>query len=124
MRKIKVLVVEDGVTARLYYRQILEREGFEVEEAMNGIEGLERALQGGCELMVVDVNMPRMDGYRFISEVRHDPAFRAIPVVMISTESEDEDAAKAYDAGANFYMVKPADPEEFACAVRLMTGRD
>jgi len=59
----RVLVIDDATTVRLYYRQILEARGFAVEEAGNGYEGLEKALAGQFDLYVVDVNMPKMDGY-------------------------------------------------------------
>jgi len=62
-RKARILVVEDGITMRMFYRQVLEDAGFEVEEAVNGLEGVERAMAESFDLLVVDVNMPKMDGY-------------------------------------------------------------
>ncbi|WP_235720847.1 response regulator [Magnetospirillum molischianum] len=118
----KILVVDDGITMRLFYREVLEGAGFEVEEAANGVEGLERALLGGFDLMVVDINMPKMDGYEMVRQVRGDPALRAIPVVTVSTEEKDEDVLKAYTAGANFYLTKPVIPGDLIETVRLLTG--
>ncbi|WP_451979136.1 response regulator [Azospirillum endophyticum] len=118
----RVLVVDDAATVRLYYRDVLEAAGFAVEEAVNGLEGLEKALVDAFDLLLVDVNMPKMDGYRFLSTVRREPVLRAVPAIMISTEAKDSDATRAYAAGANFYMVKPVQPDALLRTVVLMTG--
>ncbi|WP_285713729.1 response regulator [Erythrobacter oryzae] len=118
----RVLVVDDTLTVRLYCAQLLAREGFEVAEAVNGVEALEQALEQDFDLFVVDINMARMDGYAFLAEVRRTPALQAIPAVMLSTEAAEGDIARAYQAGANFYLTKPVDPERFVATVKLMTG--
>ncbi|MBO1022311.1 response regulator [Methylobacterium sp. SD274] len=118
----QILVVEDGATMRMFYRDVLSRAGFVVEEAANGFEGLERALLGRFDMLIVDINMPKMDGYELLSRLRNEPALRAIPVVAISTEAGDQDATRAYDAGANLYLVKPADPVALVQTARLLTG--
>ena len=118
----RVLVVDDAATVRLYYRDVLEAAGFAVDEAVNGLEGLEKALADAFDLFLVDVNMPKMDGYRFLSTARREPALRAVPAIMISTEAKDSDAARAYAAGANLYMVKPVQPDTLFRTVALMTG--
>lgn len=118
----RVLVVDDAATVRLYYRDVLEAAGFTVDEAVNGLEGLEKALADAFDLFLVDVNMPKMDGYRFLSTARREPALRAVPAIMISTEAKDSDAARAYAAGANLYMVKPVQPDALFRTVALMTG--
>jgi len=118
----RVLVVDDAATVRLYYRDVLEAAGFAVEEAVNGLEGLEKALADAFDLFLVDVNMPKMDGYRFLSTVRREPALRPVPAIMISTEAKDSDATRAYAAGANLYMVKPVQPDALVRTVALMTG--
>ncbi len=119
----KVLIVDDGITMRMYYRDVLEKAGFIVEEAANGVEGLEKMLAGQFDLIVVDINMPKMNGYEFVSQLRKDPASLSIPVMTVSTEDQERDKVRAYEAGANFYMVKPVRPDELEQAVRLFTGR-
>ncbi|GGE12967.1 response regulator [Aureimonas endophytica] len=119
----RVLVVDDGTTIRLFHRTILERAGFEVEEAINGVEGIERALTGRFDLVLVDINMPQMDGYTMLNRMRARPELRDIPAVTISTEAAPLDEELALAAGANLYIVKPADPEALVAAARLMTGR-
>jgi two-component system chemotaxis response regulator CheY len=119
----KVLIVDDGITMRMYYRDVLEKAGFIVEEAANGVEGLEKMLAGGFDLAVVDINMPKMNGYEFVRQLRKDPASQSIPVMTVSTEDQERDKVKAYEAGANFYMVKPIRPDELEQVARLFTGR-
>jgi two-component system chemotaxis response regulator CheY len=120
----RVLVVEDALTVRLFYRRILEEAGYGVEEAVNGLEGLERALGAPFDLLIVDVNMQKMDGYRLVAALREEQTTRAIPVVMISTESEARDSRRAFEAGANFYLYKPVDPQVLTETVRLLTGQE
>jgi len=119
----RVLVVDDAVTVRAYVRQVLEADGFAVEEAVNGIEGLERALGSPPDLLVVDVNMPKMDGYAMLRAVRREETLRDVPALMVSTEAKESDRLKALAAGANWYLVKPARPQALALAARLLTGR-
>jgi two-component system chemotaxis response regulator CheY len=116
------LIIDDSSTTRLYYREILEQEGFAVDEAINGIEGLEKAMTHSFDIVLVDLNMPKMDGYSFLSHLRRSPDFQALPAIMISTEARDADRVKAYAAGANVYLVKPVNPAVLARHVTLMTG--
>ena len=121
-RKPRILVVEDGITMRMFYRDVLEAAGFEVAEAANGLEGVERAMTGSFDLMVVDINMPKMDGYEVIRTVRGDATLSRVPVITISSEDKEHDALKAYDAGANFYLTKPVRPKDLEEMARLLTG--
>ena len=118
----RVLIVDDTLTVRLYCSQLLRRQGFEVHEAINGLEGLEQALGARFDLFIVDINMQKMDGYAFLAEVRRNPDLRAIPAVMLSTEQGREDIHRAYQSGANFYLTKPIDPERLLATVNLMAG--
>ncbi len=118
----RVLIVDDASTVRMYHRDILEKIGFAVEEAENGIEALEKSLLTPFDLFLVDVNMPKMDGYRFLEEVRQRTELQHIPAIMISTEEQELDKEKAYLAGANFYQVKPADPIALQHYVELLAG--
>ena len=118
----RVLVVDDGMTMRMYYRDVLETAGFEVSEAVNGLDGVERAMAEAFDLLVVDVNMPKMDGYEMIRTVRGEANLKWVPVLTISTEDKEQDAAKAYNAGANFYMAKPVRPEDLVEIAHLLTG--
>jgi two-component system, chemotaxis family, chemotaxis protein CheY len=119
----RILVVEDGTLIRLYYRETLEAAGFEVAEAINGIEALEKILSERFDLVIVDINMPKMDGVSFLRALRSQegPA-GALPALVISSESGEQDAAAARAAGANFYLVKPIAAPDLALHVAVLTG--
>ena len=117
-----VLVIDDAATIRLFYRQVLESSGFIVEEAENGYEGLERSLLSPHQLFVVDINMPKMDGYTVARTLRVQPETRATPIIMISTESQAKDRDRALAAGANVFLKKPVKPTELLLHVRLLTA--
>jgi two-component system chemotaxis response regulator CheY len=117
----RILIVDDAATVRMYHREILEAAGYVVAEAINGIEALEKALAGEFALYVVDVNMPKLDGYAFLRELRTQDQEQS-PVIMISTEAETTDHQRAYAAGANAYLVKPVKPEQLLAYVRLLMG--
>lgn len=118
-----VLVVDDASTVRAYHGAILTEAGFVVREAANGYEALEMTLAEQFALVVVDVNMPVMDGYTFVEEVRRGALSPDVPIIMISTEREPGDAEEAYRRGANLYLVKPTDPQQLALTARLLTGQ-
>lgn len=121
--KARVLVVDDSSLVRLYYRSALEKAGFVVEQAINGIEAIEKVLSESFDLAIVDVNMPRMDGFTFLRSLRSGAANAAtLPALVISTESEMQDAAEARAAGANFYLVKPVAEAELVRHVCVLTG--
>lgn len=121
--KARVLVVDDSSLVRLYYRSALEKAGFVVEQAINGIEAMEKVLSEPFDLVIVDVNMPRMDGFTFLRSLRSAAADVAtLPALMISTESEMQDAVEAKAAGANFYLVKPVAETELVRHVGILTG--
>ncbi len=119
----RVLVVDDAATVRAYSRKVLEADGFAVDEAVNGIDGLEHALANPPDLLIVDINMQKMDGYAMLRRLRQEPALRDVPAVMISTESKDSDRENALLAGANWYFIKPVRPDDLTAAARLLTGR-
>jgi two-component system, chemotaxis family, chemotaxis protein CheY len=122
-RKIRVLVIDDASLVRLYYRQILEAADYEVDEAFNGLEALEKVLDKAPDLMIVDVNMPHMDGLTFVATIRGRPLpLSAIPALVTSTESAPQDIAAARTAGANFYLVKPLSSAVLTEYATLMCG--
>ena len=121
--KARILVVDDSSLVRLYYRSTLEKAGFNVEQAINGIEAMERILSQPFDLVIVDVNMPRMDGFTFLRSLRCVPnEVASLPALVISTESEMQDIAEARASGANFYLVKPVAEAELVRHVCVLTG--
>lgn len=123
----RILVIDDAVTVRMYHRKMLADAGWGVEEAANGLEALEKLMAAGSgdphfDLYVVDVNMPKMDGYSFVRAMRRAGHVRAAPVLMVSTEAQAADARAALDAGANAYLVKPARPQQLVLTAALLMG--
>jgi two-component system, chemotaxis family, chemotaxis protein CheY len=105
-----VLVVDDASLVRLFYRSALEPAGFKVEEALNGLEAIEKLLTTPVDMLVVDINMPQMDGLRFLEVLRRkELPLCSIPALITSTENRQADFDAARTAGANFYLVKPID---------------
>ncbi|MBC7685993.1 MAG: response regulator [Bdellovibrionales bacterium] len=117
----RILIVDDAATVRMYHRNILGTAGYLVEEAMNGIEALEKALQEPFDLYIVDINMPKLDGYGFLRQLRAEDIIQA-PAIMVSTEAGSNDQSEAYRAGANCYLVKPVKPAQLLTHVRLLLG--
>lgn len=121
-----ILVIDDAATVRMYHRKILTDAGWQVEEAINGIEALEKVarqpMDTPFDLYVCDINMPKMDGYSFVRELRRQPQVHQAPVMMVSTESQTQDATAAYEAGANTYLIKPARPAELVLTAALLLG--
>ena len=111
-----ILVIDDAATVRLYHRKMLGDAGWHIDEAGNGLEALERVTGRGAEppyeLYVCDINMPKMDGYAFVRELRR----------LVSTEAQSQDSRAAQDAGANAYLVKPARPAELVLTAALLLG--
>ena len=122
-RKMRILVVDDANLVRLYYRQILEEAGFDVEEALNGIEALEHLLVSPPDALIVDINMPLMDGVTFLNALRRQALpLASIPTLVTSTESKAPDIEAARAAGATFYSAKPVGREDLARTMAMFCG--
>jgi two-component system chemotaxis response regulator CheY len=119
----RILIVDDAATVRMYHRNILESAGYMVEEAWNGIEALEKALEAPFDLYMVDINMPKLDGYGFLRELRQQEIAQQ-PAIMVSTEAAAGDEKAAYQAGANSYLIKPVRQAQLLSYVRLMLGEE
>ncbi len=121
--KKRVLVIDDAGLVRLYYRDALERAGFDVDEALNGLEALEKLMMAPPDLLIVDVNMPQMDGMTFLRILRRQPPpISGTPALVTSTESGAQDVDAARAAGANFYLVKPVAQEVLAHYAAMLCG--
>jgi two-component system chemotaxis response regulator CheY len=121
--KKRVLIVDDASLVRMYYREALERAGFDVDEALNGLEALEKLLIAPVDLLVVDINMPQMDGLTFLKALRRQEIeLASIPVLMASTEAGTQDIHAAWQAGANFYLIKPISQDQLAEYAGILAG--
>ena len=114
-----ILIVDDSLTVRMYHKQLLTKEGYECDEAENGMEALEKSQMKDYDLYLVDINMPVMDGYSFVKKLREEK--KLTPVIMVSTESEMKDKNLAYQNGATMYLIKPANPEELIFISKILT---
>ncbi|MCB1380156.1 MAG: response regulator [Alphaproteobacteria bacterium] len=115
---LTVLTVDDSRTMRDMLRLALVEAGFRVTQAEDGIGGLEALETDIPHVIVTDINMPRMDGFGFIEAVRRDERFTAIPILVLTTESDGEKKARARTSGATGWIVKPFDPEKLVTAIR------
>jgi len=118
-----ILIVDDSKTVRNLVAFIMKKEGFRVTTAEDGLDGLEKLYaEDQVDLIVSDVNMPRMDGFTFIKNVREQEAYRDIPIIVLSTEGQEKDIQTGLTLGANLYMVKPAQPEKMVRNVKMLLG--
>ena len=118
--KIQILVVDDSATVRALHSYILKSEGFEILEADSGFSALEVLDSHPCNLAIIDVNMPRMDGFTLTRKIRSNPATREMPVIILSTQQEAIDRSKGLEAGANLFLKKPTDPDDMIAGVRAL----
>ncbi|MBB2942356.1 two-component system chemotaxis response regulator CheY [Actinoplanes lutulentus] len=118
----RVLIVDDAATVRMYHRTLLTGAGFEVDESVNGLEAVEVAMSASYDLFLVDVNMPKMNGYICVEALRSGAVGSDAPVVMISTEDRQRDADRAYAVGANLYLGKPVAGERLIRIATMLTA--
>jgi len=117
-----ILTVDDSRTMRDMLKLALTDAGHTVIQAEDGVHGVEVLGQSGSvDVIITDINMPRMDGYGFIDQVRRDPLNRSTPILVLTTESEPAKKQRAKDAGATGWIVKPFDPEKLVAAVRRVS---
>lgn len=118
-----ILVVDDSKTVRNLIAFIIKKEGFHVTTAEDGLDALEKLYSiSGINLIISDVNMPRMDGFTFIKNLREQEVFRDTPIIILSTEGQEKDIQEGLGLGANLYMVKPAQPDKLLKNVKMLMG--
>lgn len=117
-----ILVVDDSETVRQVLQLTLTNAGFDVVEAEDGLEALDKLAHNSVDMMITDLNMPNMDGLDLIKKVREDGAHRFTPIVMLTTESSEEKKLAGRKAGASGWIVKPFKPEQLLKVVKLVLG--
>ena len=119
-----ILIVDDSKTVRNLVAFIMKKEGFKITMAEDGLDGLEKLYSSPekVDLIISDINMPRMDGYTFIKTVREQETYRDLPIVVLSTEGQEKDIQQGINLGANMYMVKPAQPDKIVKNIRMLLG--
>jgi two-component system chemotaxis response regulator CheY len=120
-RSIKILTVDDSASMRALLMHALSTSGFDVVQAEDGQIALEWLAANEVDLIITDINMPRLDGFGLIEQLRAGSRHRDRPILVLSTESSDEKKARARSAGATGWIVKPFDAEKLVTAVRRVT---
>lgn len=114
----RFLVVDDSASIRQLVSFALGDAGFEVEEAINGEEAVSRLAGPRFDLIITDLNMPHMDGIELIKKIRGTAEYRFIPIIMLTTEAQEDKKRQGKEAGASGWIVKPFSPEQILNVVR------
>jgi two-component system chemotaxis response regulator CheY len=117
-----ILAVDDSGSLRQMLVFTLKAAGYQVVEAVDGRDGLDKARQKHFDLVLTDQNMPNMDGLTLIRSLRALPSYARVPILMLTTESSDEMKSKGRAAGANGWLVKPFDPNRLTEVVGKVLG--
>ncbi len=119
---MKLLIVDDSASMRQMVAFTLKGAGYDVDEAADGKQGLDKAKSGKFNLVISDVNMPVMDGITLIKELRTLPDYKFTPILMLTTESTDGKKQEGKSAGATGWIVKPFNPEQLLATVKKVLG--
>jgi DNA-binding NarL/FixJ family response regulator len=119
----RILVIDDDARLREHYREILKLEGYDVQEARNGREGVERARKEPPDLVLCDITMPEMNGHRVLETLRSEPRTAHVPFVFLTGWNEREDIRTGMNLGADDYLTKPVVPDELAATIRARLRR-
>lgn len=119
---LTILTIDDSRTIRDLLKQTLLNAGYTVVQAVDGQDGLDQLDTAAPQVIVTDINMPRMDGFTFIEAVRRDARWRGVPILVLTTESDDAKKARARSAGATGWIVKPFNPAKLVDAVRRVAA--
>jgi two-component system chemotaxis response regulator CheY len=118
-----IMVVDDSEMVRKLLTLILRMNGYRTVTAADGMEALERMAVEPVDLVITDINMPVMDGYELVTTIRRDGPNREIPVIMLTTEADEQDRRQGYEAGADVYLTKPAQTQELLASVRTLLAK-
>ena len=118
LQPLRILTVDDSASMRALLRHALAGHGFEVTQAEDGVAALEWLAVNEVDVVITDINMPRLDGYGLIEQLREGTRHRDRPILVLTTESSEEKKFRARAAGATGWIVKPFDPDKLVAAVR------
>jgi len=123
MDRKKILLVDDSSTVLLMEKMILSKSEYDVVTARDGLEGVEKARHERPDLILMDVVMPRMDGFEAVRKLREDDSTRSIPVIMVTTRGELQSVETGYASGCSDYVTKPINGLELLTKVRSCLGQ-
>jgi chemosensory pili system protein ChpA (sensor histidine kinase/response regulator) len=123
VEKEKVIVlVDDSISVRKFVGRMLEKGGYRVKLAADGLEALEVISQTPCDLVITDLEMPRTNGYELLAHLRNDPQTRATPVMVVTSRAGMKHRERAMKEGASAFLTKPVQEEQFLAAVGRLIG--
>jgi chemosensory pili system protein ChpA (sensor histidine kinase/response regulator) len=122
--QLTALVVDDSITMRRVTQRLLERRGAKVFTARDGLDAITVLQEHTVDVILLDIEMPRMDGYQFATHVRNDPKHKHLPIVMITSRSGEKHRAKAIEIGVNDYLSKPYQESQLIAAIEALVGRN
>jgi len=123
-QQITVLVVDDSITVRRVTQKLLERYGVRVLTARDGLDAVGVIQDNEPDIILLDIEMPRMDGYQFATHVRNDPKLENVPIIMITSRSGEKHRARAIEIGVNDYLTKPFQESQLKKAIETLLGRE
>jgi chemosensory pili system protein ChpA (sensor histidine kinase/response regulator) len=122
-RVLTALVVDDSITMRRVTQRLLERRGVKVHTARDGLDAIEVLREHEADVILLDVEMPRMDGYQFATHVRNDARLKDMPIIMVTSRSGEKHRARAIEIGVNDYLSKPYQEGDLIAAIGALVGR-
>ena len=120
---MKLLIVDDDKTTRKLLSLYLKGKGYEVVPAENGLDAIEKLGTESISLVVTDMNMPYMDGIELTKTLRSDSILKNIPIIMVTTEADDDEKKKAFDAGVDDYLVKPTNADAISDSIKRIVEK-
>lgn len=120
---IKILIADDSPSIRMMLGTVLRENGYEVTDAENGRLALEKASSFKPDLVITDLNMPEMNGFSLVENLRKDGQFKFTPILLLTTEGQDEKKQIGRALGATGWLIKPFNPEKLIAVVKKLTSR-
>jgi len=121
-REKVILLADDSISMRRFVSRMLEKAGYRVKLASDGLEALELALAGGCDLVITDLEMPRTNGYELLAHLRQSPVTSVLPVMVMTSRAGAKHREKALREGAADFLTKPVQEEQLVAAVARIVG--
>jgi two-component system alkaline phosphatase synthesis response regulator PhoP len=119
----KVLLVDDEDSLRKVMRDLLEREGYVVTEARDGVQALDQVDRVGPDIIVLDLNLPGLDGYGVLSHLRSRPATATIPVIVLTAKGDEDNEVRVFELGADDFLTKPFRARALSARLEAVLGR-
>ncbi len=122
MTKKTIMTVDDSASVRLMVKFTLAGLGFDIIEAVDGIDALRKIEKKPVHMLITDINMPELDGINLVRKVREIPACKFIPIIILTTESQEEKKREGKKAGATGWIIKPFKPDQLVAVIRKVMG--